>query len=280
MDTSSNQLTGAHDAENAECSYGYYGPQPGDDSYLSHRNHIPAHHYAPPAQYGPHSQSTVIRGQVRLPNTVAISCHNKRYLKSPITIRPVKKDGVDYQMNTRVRNDPKLRVTRYTCVNFKDVVSNISGFLCLWKHLRAVLKPLFQQFICSRRFRLTQEHVHVFINFYCPYIRTYLVGYNYRTFLDLVVKLVVDYQDAKLIRRQYVPGKKTQWGKQYLYRQWDSPKESKLPVRGTLVHDTPPPGDRYEDRIMDFVFQDYETAISEYVFFLLNTILQSTACGE
>ena len=122
------------------------------------------HHCAPPAQYGPGSQSTVIRGYFRIPNNVPISCHTRRPLCSPITMRPEKEVGREYRFFTKVRNDPKLKKTRYTSVNHRDVFSNIGGFLCLWTHLRAVIKPLFENFICSRRFRLTQDHVNVFIN--------------------------------------------------------------------------------------------------------------------
>ena len=180
--------THARDSDWTTEIYGYYGPQEkdrdvnrGGSSYQStHRrsrdfstntsyteiNSQAAHHSAPPAQYGPGSQLTVIRrGYFRVPNNVPVSCHTRRPLTSPTTMRPEKEVGREYRFYTKVRDDPKLKKPRYTSVNHKDVFSNIGGFLCLWTHLRAVIKPLFQDFICSRRFRLTQDHVNVFINF-------------------------------------------------------------------------------------------------------------------
>ena len=45
------------------------------------------------------------------------------------------------------------------------------------------------------------------LTFIVLFIWRYIQGINYRTFLDLAVKLVVDYQDAVLIKRQYLPEK-------------------------------------------------------------------------
>ena len=51
----------------------------------------------------------------------------------------------------------------------------------------------------------------MFLGLYCPIISEFVKGYNYRKLLDLIFKLVVDYQDASLIPRKFKPGNNCEW---------------------------------------------------------------------
>ena len=92
-------------------------------------------------------------------------------------------------------------------MNERDVISDVKGYLYLWRHLRYDNPCKIKNFIISQPFRIYQEHANIFLNIYCPSIVHEVNGINYRLFLDLIVKCVVDYQDGKLIKRQYKPGK-------------------------------------------------------------------------
>ena len=94
--------------------------------------------------------------------------------------------------------------------------------------------------------------------------------------LDLMVKLVVDYQDVKLIPRDLEPGKHCEWNNENLYRQQNSPKGSNLPIRGFVTYQYIPLGDDYVIRIKVENFVTYERSVSEYYLFYRNTRFQDT----
>ena len=114
-------------------------------------------------------------------------------------------------------------------MNKVDIKTCISNFLYLWPFLREYNASTLLHFITSRVTRVHQNHVDVFIHLYTPDIPVNIVGINYRLFLDLICKIVVDYQDCKLIKREFSPGKNSEWHKHHLYlRFYGDPKSGKL----------------------------------------------------
>ena len=84
-------------------------------------------------------------------------------------------------------------------------------------------------------------------------------------FLDVVVKCVIDYQNCKLVKREYVPGKQCKWNDVTLSTQYIDPmgvqklqdKDSRILLKKK---------ERYSIKHLPIYFQDYETAITEYDF--------------
>ena len=71
--------------------------------------------------------------------------------------------------------------------------------------------------------RIHQEHANVFLTVYCPQLKSTLVGINYQMFLDVVVKCVIGYQNSKLVKREYVPGRQCKWNDVTLFTQYIDP---------------------------------------------------------
>ena len=65
----------------------------------------------------------------------------------------------------------------------------------------------------KRRSYVHEEEVPVFLVLYCANVLKYVNNYNLKMLLDLIVKLVVDYTNVRLIPRDFVAGKKCDWNK-------------------------------------------------------------------
>ena len=98
-------------------------------------------------------------------------------------------------------------------MNKRYVNTCIRSFLYLWPHLKAENVALLKKFVTSRHSFVHQNHVDLFIHIYCLDISNTLTGINYRRMLDLICKLVVDYIEGKLIKREYKAGKNSEWNK-------------------------------------------------------------------
>jgi len=145
-----------------------------------------------------------------------LSCHFRKAIDPVNEIKPERKVGVVYSSNTLQRKTQILNRPVYTQMNSRDVSSVIRNYLYLWAHLRQGNAVKIRDFIISRVFRIHQEHANLFLNLHCHAIVDEIKGINYRYFLDLIVKSVVDYQDGKLVMRRYQPGNQCIWNKKIL----------------------------------------------------------------
>ena len=137
-------------------------------------------------------------------------------------------------------------------MNERDVFTVVRGYLYLWRHLRYDNSCKIKNFIISRTFRIHQENANIFLNVYCPKIVDEVKGINYRLFLDLIVKCVVDYQDGKLVKREFKAGKQSLWNNSSLYCQYLNPN-------GTEI--------RFRKKHPSFHFHQYDIAVHDYNYF-------------
>ena len=96
----------------------------------------------------------------------------------------------------------------------------------------------------------------------------YVKGINYKLFLDLICKLVVDYQDCLLLKREYAPGKHSDWNKRYLYIQFDDDSQMNILLQGGSPSCLVPKEFRFSRRHDNFkyYFSDYEEEIATKAF--------------
>ena len=110
-----------------------------------------------------------------------------------------------YYINSRER----LRKTVWTSISRDDVLSMVGIFFHhLWPHLKKFHRTHIENWIVSRKYRVHQEHCNVFSIIECPGVLRFVRNTNYRKLLDLMVKLVVDYQNILLLMRKNVPWKR------------------------------------------------------------------------
>ena len=225
-----------------------------------HHNRNNTHRYR---KYSPHrlrqTQSTVSLKSI----------HNNRVIKSINDCDPIKPH--DHQPSPyHAFLKPQTRETRvvYTMINKRDVASRIRKFFCYWTFLRAKNAALLLHFVTSRICRVHQNHVDVFINIYTPDVVRYVKRINYRLFLDLICKLVVDYQDCLLLKREYAPGKHSEWNKRYLYIQFDDDSQMNILLQGGSPSCLVPKEFRFSRRHDNFkyYFSDYEEDIAKKAF--------------
>ena len=148
------------------------------------------------------------------------------------------------------------------------------GIFHLWTHLRKDNKRLIIHFILSRRDYVHQEEFRVFLALCCANALNYVKNYNLRMLLDLIVKLVVDYTDVRLIPCDFVAGKKCIWIKE---------RYQKFGVVGGILRgsglDTEIPyGDDYESRVkkmIHFLFTNAQWIYTvNLIGFFLSTMFQ------
>ena len=129
------------------------------------------------------------------------SIHNDEIITDISHCNPVIPCSHNPSINRKLRcQSHRLPKVVYTIMNKRDLKTCIRNFLFLWKFLRERNASLISHFVSSRIFRVHQNHVNVFLHLYTLMIVEYVRGINYRLFLDLICKLVVDYQDCKLIK--------------------------------------------------------------------------------
>ena len=145
--------------------------------------------------------------------------------------------------------------------------SSVGSFFHLWPHLKTFKRSEFKNFIMSLSKKIHQEHARVFLTIYCADILNYVKGINLRKFLNLIVKLVVDYQDLRLISRKYTPGKQNIWAQADRFAQYNTPSGNNRIVRGAQDNDRLVSwGDRYENKLLKYRWNAYEEVISELSF--------------
>ena len=193
-----------------------------------------------------------------------LSCHFNKEIDPVNRIKPQRKIGVVYESTNRLeRNTQVLDKPVYTQMNSKDVISVIKGYLYLWKNLRRGNAAMIRDFIISRVFRINQNHANLYLQLHCPAIVDQINGINYRYFLDLIVKSVVDYQDGKLVKRKYEPGYKCVWNnKQYYCQYADRNGTEILPYSGPEY--LLPQDIRFQRKHPIIYFHEYDAAEKDH----------------
>ena len=206
------------------------------------------------------------RRPLHIPSPTIFSCHNRHTINSVNRIKPQRKVGAHYAGNTHKRTTQYSDKKIYTRMNERDVISVVKGFLYMWRHLRPDNASRIKNFIISRNFRIHQDHANLFLNMYCPKIVVEVKGINYRFFLDLIVKCVVDYQDGKLIKREYTPGKYSLWNDSRLYCQYLNPIGTTIDPSYN-IDNLLPEEVRFRNKHPSYHFHQYEIAVKEYNYF-------------
>ena len=151
----------------------------------------------------------------------------------------------------------------YTMINTRNLSSRVRNFFCYWNFLRAKNSSLLVHFITSRIYQVHQKHVNVFIRLYTPNVAEYIKGTNYRLFLDLICKLVVDYHDCVLLKREYSPGKLSEWNRRHLYLRFNDANDANILHQGGSPSSFAPPQYRFHLRHNNHIyyFSAYKDAI-------------------